>query len=206
MKVFNKIKVSYLIVGHTHEDPDQSFSHIGRYFRKVVQTILSVPAFIAAIMTCFKTPASIPKCVENISFCYDTTSLRKILDKDFACLTYQNKLLTSATTLLFRETKKVVLACNTSTNVILMPFCLVNLMSEVPISLQPTAIVQSYNAHQKKMSSQRKNSGITLSGMSPTTLYSFQHSKYLVLKKTQLILSQKRGLRLWSTMVTGQSR
>jgi hypothetical protein len=84
MKVFNKIKVSYLIVGHTHEDPDQSFSHIGRYFRKVVQTILSVPAFIAAIMTCFKTPASIPKCVENISFCYDTTSLRKILDKDFA--------------------------------------------------------------------------------------------------------------------------
>ena len=87
--------------------------------------ILFVPAFIAsaAIMTCFNTPTSIPKCVENISFCYDTTSLRKILDKDFARLTYQKKLLTSATTLLFRETKKVVLACNTSTNVILMPFC-----------------------------------------------------------------------------------
>ena len=157
-------------------------------------------------MTCFNTPTSIPKCVENISFCYDTTSLRKILDKDFARLTYQKKLLTSAMTLLFRETKKVVLACNTSTNIILMPFCLVNLMSEVPITLQPMALVQSYNAHQRKMSSQRKNSGITLSGMSPTTLYSFQHSKYLVLKKNQLILSQKRGLRLWSTMVTGQSR
>jgi len=136
-------------------------------------------------MTCFNTPTSIPKCVENISFCYDTTSLRKILDKDFARLTYQKKLLTSATTLLFRETKKVVLACNcnTSTNVILMPFCLVNLMSEVPITLQPMALVQSYNAHQRKMSSQRKNSGITLSGMSPTMLYSFQHSKYLVAKK-----------------------
>ena len=84
MKVFNKIKVSYLIVGHTHEDPDQSFSHIGRYFTKVVQTVLFVPAFIAAIMTCFKTPASIPKCMENISFCYDTTSKKspeETLDK-----------------------------------------------------------------------------------------------------------------------------
>ena len=28
MKVFNKIKVSYRIVGQTHEDPDQSFSHM----------------------------------------------------------------------------------------------------------------------------------------------------------------------------------
>ena len=131
----------------------------------------------------------------------------KFLTRTLLVLTYLKKLLTSATTLLFRETKKVVLACNTSTNVILMPFCLVNLMSEVPIiTLQPMALVQSYNAHQRKMSSQRKNSGITLSGMSPTTLYSFQHSKYLVLKKNQLILSQKRGLRLWSTMVTGQSR
>ena len=44
-------------------------------------------------MTCFNTPTSIPKCVENISFCYDTTSLRKILDKDFARWTYQKKTL-----------------------------------------------------------------------------------------------------------------
>ena len=84
MKVFNKIKVSYLLVGHTHEDPDQAFSHVGRFFRKVVQTILSVSSFIAALMNCFKTPTSIPRCVEQISYCYDTTSLKQILDQNFA--------------------------------------------------------------------------------------------------------------------------
>ena len=69
---------------------------------------------------------------------------------------------------------------------VLMPFCLLNLMLEVPITLQPMALVQSYNAHQRKMSSQRKNSGITLSGMSPTTLYLLKQSKDPVLQSVPL--------------------
>ena len=33
-QIFEEICVGFLMVGHTHEDPDQAFSHVGRFFRK----------------------------------------------------------------------------------------------------------------------------------------------------------------------------
>ena len=96
---------------------------------------MSVPAFIAAIMTCFKTPASIPKCVENISFSYDT-SLRKILDKDFARFDLPEETLDKCHDFVVQRNKEGR-AClqYKHKRYNWMPFCLVNLMSEVPITL-----------------------------------------------------------------------
>jgi hypothetical protein len=81
MNIFDKVKVSYLIVGHTHEDNDQAFSLIGKFFKKVLQMILSVSAFVSAIYNCFKTPACIPKCVEHIQCTFDLSILEQHLDK-----------------------------------------------------------------------------------------------------------------------------
>ena len=83
--VFQKIKVSYLIVGHTHEDVDQYFSCISRYIRKTLKQLLSVECLINALKSCFKTPGCIPKYVEQVNCCYDTRILEdKFLDKHLA--------------------------------------------------------------------------------------------------------------------------
>ena len=83
--VFHKIKVSYLIVGHTHEDIDQYFSCISRYIRKTLKQLLSVNCLVDALQTCFKTPGCIPRCIEQIQFCFDTQILsEKFLDPHFA--------------------------------------------------------------------------------------------------------------------------
>jgi hypothetical protein len=45
-KVFKKIKVSYLIVGHTHEDIDSLFSAISRYFKNCLKRVLTIEGFV----------------------------------------------------------------------------------------------------------------------------------------------------------------
>lgn len=74
-RIFHKITVSYLIVGHTHEDIDQYFSVISRFFKKELKCIYSVSGFITALQTCFKTVGCIPRCIEEIQYCYDTSIL-----------------------------------------------------------------------------------------------------------------------------------
>ena len=41
-RVFNVVKLSYLIVAHTHADVDQYLSCCSRFFRRIMQTIFSV--------------------------------------------------------------------------------------------------------------------------------------------------------------------
>lgn len=78
--VFEKVKLSYLIVGHTHEDIDQYFSCISRYIKKTLKTILTVAEFVKALSSAFTTPGCIPKCIEEVSHCYDTSTLLNALD------------------------------------------------------------------------------------------------------------------------------
>ena len=62
MGSFDKVKVSYLIVGHTHEIIDQWFSVIRKFVKKVMMQILTIAAFFEALCTrCFKTEKCIPK-------------------------------------------------------------------------------------------------------------------------------------------------
>jgi hypothetical protein len=56
--VFFKIKVSFLPVGHTHEDIDQYFSRIGQAL--TVSGIRSRPHFVQVVTDSFKDPASRP--------------------------------------------------------------------------------------------------------------------------------------------------
>ena len=84
MKVFDKIKVSYLVVGHTHEDIDQYFSCISRYIRKFLGEVFTISAFLEAIRNCFTTPACIPLCIERILYCYDTLPLADHMDPRLA--------------------------------------------------------------------------------------------------------------------------
>ena len=44
--VFEKVKVCFLYVGHTHEDIDQRFSVISRYLRQ--NNVLTMGAFLEA--------------------------------------------------------------------------------------------------------------------------------------------------------------
>jgi hypothetical protein len=45
--------------------------------------VLTVAAFLEALLTLFKTERCIPKCIEQIKLCYDTTVLSdKFLDKN----------------------------------------------------------------------------------------------------------------------------
>ena len=81
--VFHTIKVSYLIVGHTHEDIDQYFSCISRYIRKWLKSLLSIGCLLQALNSCFKTPGCIPKCVEQVKYCYDTKPLLQFVDQQF---------------------------------------------------------------------------------------------------------------------------
>jgi hypothetical protein len=83
-KIFHKIKVSFLIVGHTHEDIDQKFSVIGKYIQRFLREVLSIPAFIDAIIQCMVKKEKAPKCVEHIQFCYDLEPLTSFLDPDLS--------------------------------------------------------------------------------------------------------------------------
>lgn len=84
MRVFDSIKVSYLLVGHTHEDIDQYFSCISRFIRKTLMEVYSIPEYIDALNKCFRTPGCVPKSIEQITFCYDTSSLKTFLDPHLA--------------------------------------------------------------------------------------------------------------------------
>lgn len=81
---YDVIKLSYLIVAHTHEDVDQWFSVYSRFLKKVLMQVLTISAFVQALMSAFKTPKCIPKCVERIEYCYDTSILLQYLDKNLA--------------------------------------------------------------------------------------------------------------------------
>ena len=79
---FECIKVSYLIVGHTHEIIDQWFSVLSKFVKRVLMQVLTIAAFIQALLHgCFKTEKCIPKCVEQVECCYDTKPLYDLLDK-----------------------------------------------------------------------------------------------------------------------------
>ena len=80
MKIFNKVKVSFMIVGHTHEDIDQRWSTIGKYFVREKEEILSVPDFTQALKDSFKKDGSKPKCIEQILYCYNTLPLKDLCD------------------------------------------------------------------------------------------------------------------------------
>ena len=58
------------MVGHTHEDIDQRWSTIGKFFRKEKEELLSVPAFVQAIKDSFKKNGTTPECVEQIKYTY----------------------------------------------------------------------------------------------------------------------------------------
>jgi hypothetical protein len=77
--IFQKIKVSYLVVGHTHEDIDGYFSLISRFFKYTLTQVLTISAFILGLLSCSKIP---PKCVEQIEYCYDCSILEPFVDKD----------------------------------------------------------------------------------------------------------------------------
>jgi hypothetical protein len=78
------VKLSYLIVGHTHEDIDQWFSVLSRFLKKVLMQVLSIGAFIKALSSCYKKEKCQPKCVEQIHFVHDVRELLQILDQHLA--------------------------------------------------------------------------------------------------------------------------
>ena len=107
MKVFDTIKVSYLIVGHTHEDIDQKFSRIGRYIRRTLCTIWSIPSFVEAINHSFtKKEGASPKCVEQIQWCHNTSSLTNFSDKHLARFALPEKSGDNVHYFLFKRNKK----------------------------------------------------------------------------------------------------
>ena len=81
MGVFDSIKVNYLIVGHTHELVDQWFSVLSKFIKRILMQLLTIGAFLNALLTHFKTERCIPKCVEQVKFCYDTSVLSDSVDK-----------------------------------------------------------------------------------------------------------------------------
>ena len=74
-KIFHKVKLSYLIVGHTQKDVDQYFSCISWFIKKVLQTIYTLSEFLAALSDSFKTAKCKPTCIEHIQYTYDTSGL-----------------------------------------------------------------------------------------------------------------------------------
>ena len=82
---FDCIKLSYLIVGHTHDIIDQWFSVLSKYEKRFVLQVLSIASFLHALtLQCFKTEKCIPKCAEQVQYCYDTKELATMfIDKDF---------------------------------------------------------------------------------------------------------------------------
>ena len=91
-KIFLKITVSYLIVGHTHEDVDQYFSVISRFLKRILRCVYSVFAFLFVLKnSIFKTSGCIPLSVENIAYCYDTKCLEGAADQNLACFDLDEK-------------------------------------------------------------------------------------------------------------------
>ena len=82
--VFHKVKLSFLVVGHTHEDIDQYFSCISRFIKKIKKSICSVREFLNALMEVFSSPGCIPKCIQEVLYCYDTKPIVDSLDSHFA--------------------------------------------------------------------------------------------------------------------------
>lgn len=62
--IFQKIKLSYLVVGHTHEDVDSYFSLISRFFKYVqdLKEVCTIPDFSCDLQRSCEIPA---KCVET---------------------------------------------------------------------------------------------------------------------------------------------
>lgn len=84
-KVFTKIKLSYLVVGHTHEDIDQYFSVISKHFKyKISSPVLSISQFRDTLQSCFTKELCIPKCIERVQYTYDTSSLAASMDPHIA--------------------------------------------------------------------------------------------------------------------------
>ena len=111
-RIFNRVKVSYLIVGHTHEDVDQYFSCLSRYIKKVLTQILSVTGLISALFSCFQTPSCRPKCVEQITYCYDTSTLGKCIDPKLARFALPEKTGDAVHYFLFRRNDEGVTTLN----------------------------------------------------------------------------------------------
>jgi hypothetical protein len=80
-KIFRKIKLSYLIVGHTQEDVDALFSIISRFFKFVLKRVHTITAFINDLISSMK---KAPKCVEQIEYCFDYSLLQQFADKNLA--------------------------------------------------------------------------------------------------------------------------
>ena len=82
---FDCIKLSYLKVGHTHDIIDQWFSVLRKYEKRFLLQVLSIASFLHALtLQCFKTEKCIPKCAEQVQYCYDTKELATMfIDKDF---------------------------------------------------------------------------------------------------------------------------
>jgi hypothetical protein len=88
-KVFQKIKLSYLIVGHTHEDVDSFFTVISRYFKFTLKRVHTVEAFETALFSCFK---QAPVCVEQLKFCFDYSGLVQFVDAKLARFNLHEKM------------------------------------------------------------------------------------------------------------------
>ena len=78
--VFQKIKVRYLVVGRTHEDIYGYFSFISRYFKKTLQQVLTISAFVHGLFSCSTCSKTAPKCVEQIQYCYDCSVIEEHVD------------------------------------------------------------------------------------------------------------------------------
>ena len=72
--VFGEIKLSYLIVGHTHEDIDQFFSVISQHFASLQRgVVISFEDFATEVVGSFKVDNTTkrPKCVELVEAVHD---------------------------------------------------------------------------------------------------------------------------------------
>ena len=66
---FDSVKLSYLIVGHTHDLLDQWCSILSKIIKRILMQLLSICAFLSALLTHFKADRCIPKCVEDERYC-----------------------------------------------------------------------------------------------------------------------------------------
>ena len=82
--IFHKVKLSFLVVGHTHEDIDQYFSCISRFIKKMLKSVCSVKEYVKALMKTFTTPGCIPKDIEEVRYCYDTSTIVDSMDSYIA--------------------------------------------------------------------------------------------------------------------------
>lgn len=73
-----------MLVEHSHEDIDQYFSCLARFFKKV-GAILSLAGLVRAIMDCFRNKTFKPRAVEEVTYTFDWNSLaQEFLDPELA--------------------------------------------------------------------------------------------------------------------------